>query len=72
MDDDHIRVIVREELNGKVVYRDTCDKCHEGVDDAMKRTDDKLKVLDGRMWALVIAALFQVIGVVIMLLRGRA
>ncbi len=70
-DDDHIRVIVREELNGKVVYRDTCKTCHEGVSDAMKKTDDKVKILDGRMWVLVVSALFQLVGMVVMLLKAR-
>lgn len=70
MDEDRVKVIVQEVMNGKVVYRDTCEKQHEGDNREMKEVKDKLKLLDGRMWGILITGLFQLIGIVVLLIKG--
>lgn len=57
---DHIRVIVREELNGKVMYRDTCEQKHKGMDGEVATLKEKLKTLDGRFWAIIMLVLAQI------------
>lgn len=69
LDENDVREIVRQVMNGKVVYRDTCEIRHKGEGDAMKEFKEKIKTLDGRVWAILVAALFQCIGVIIMLAK---
>ncbi len=58
-DTDHIRVIVREELNGKVMYRDTCEQRHNGMDKEIETVKEKIRTLDGRFWAIIMLILAQ-------------
>lgn len=71
IDEDRVRIIVKQELNGKVVYRDTCQKQHEGDNVEMKGVQDKIKILDGRMWGILVACLFQLIGIIAILVKGH-
>jgi hypothetical protein len=68
---DHIRVIVREELNGKVMYTDTCKIKHEGLGTEMKDMKEKIKTLDGRFWSILIFAIAQLSGIVAILIKAH-
>lgn len=70
IDEDRVKVLVQEVMNGKVVYRDTCKKQHEGDNVEMREVKDKLKTLDGRMWGILVMGLCQLIGIITMLLKG--
>jgi len=71
IDEDRVKVIVQEVMNGKVVYRDTCKKQHEGDNIEMSEVKEKVKLLDGRMWGILIAGFFQLIGIIVLLLKGH-
>ena len=71
IDEDRVRLIVKDELNGKVVYLDTCRKQHEGDNNEMKGVQEKLKIMDGRMWGVLVACLFQLIGIIAILVKGH-
>lgn len=70
VDDDRVRTIVREELNGKVVYRDTCEKQHEGDGNTMKDMKDRIKTVESRLWAIIVLALGQMAGIIGILIKG--
>ena len=65
--EDRIKVIVAEEIkNMDLVGRKFCVERHQGG----KTLEDKVKSIDGRMWGLVVMTLFQLAGIVAILLKG--
>jgi hypothetical protein len=69
-DTDHIRVIVREELNGKVVYSDTCREKHRGLEGEVTGLKEKIKTLDGRFWTIIVLGIGQLCGLILILIKG--
>jgi len=67
--DDRIKVVVQEYIGDKVVFLSGCKKQHEGDVREMEGVKEKLKILDGRMWSLIVMALFQCAGLIAVLLK---
>lgn len=70
LDVNDVKEIVREVMNSKVVYRDTCEMRHQGDTKMIEELKGKLKTLDGRLWALLVLALVQVVGIAVVLAKG--
>lgn len=45
-------------------------KAHSGISEAVTEMKDKIKSLDNRLWGLVVAAFFQVVGIIAILFKG--
>ena len=45
-------------------------KAHSGIQEAVNEMKDKIKSLDNRLWGLIVAAFFQVIGIIAILVKG--
>jgi len=45
-------------------------KAHSGIQEAINELKDKISKLDNRLWGLVIASLFQLIGIIAILIKG--
>jgi hypothetical protein len=43
---------------------------HSGIEENMKTLFEKVKVLDNRLWSLVILAIVQLAGIVAILMKG--
>jgi hypothetical protein len=45
-------------------------KAHSGIKESITELKDKISKLDNRLWGLVVASLFQLIGIIAILLKG--
>ena len=69
--EDRVKVIIFEELKSlgdKYIDKTTCIQKHKAVG----TLEDKVRSLDNRLWAILALGLFQLIGLVFMLVKNRA
>lgn len=46
-------------------------EAHSGIEENMKTLFDKVKVLDNRLWSLVILAIVQLAGIAALFIKGH-
>jgi hypothetical protein len=46
-------------------------EAHSGIEENMKTLFEKVKVLDGRLWSLMVIAIVQLAGIVAILVKAR-
>lgn len=52
--EDRVKVLIRDEMNGRVVYANTCKIKHKNAEENMEYVRDSIKTVDRKLWAVIL------------------